>query len=115
MFRNRFVSLALVGLFLFVTGCSSWTPIGISEVTDHGEVRVTRSAGDRWTIYDPRVEADSIKGKNLLAVPLDQVTKLEAEKTDTGATVALVMGLLVVAGGVTLAILAASDWTPYHN
>ena len=115
MHRSRHVSLALLGLFLLVTACTSYKQIGLGDVAGHGKVRVTLTDGERETLHDPWVEGDSIKGKNLPAVPLDQVAKLEAKKTDTGATVALVMGLLVVAGGVALAILAASDWTPYHN
>ncbi len=113
MKRSRPVSLALVGLFLWLTGCTSYQQIKLGEVADHANVRVTRSAGDRWTIYFPRVEADSIKGSNSPSIPLDQLAKVEVKKADTGATVALVMGVLVVAGGVALAILAASDWEPY--
>jgi len=46
VFRNRPVSLALVGLFVWVTGCTSWTQIGVSEVADHGKVRVTLTDGE---------------------------------------------------------------------
>ena len=46
MYRNRLVSLVLVGLFVWLTGCSTYTQIAPGEVADHGRVRVTRDGGD---------------------------------------------------------------------
>ena len=100
MFRNRAVSLALVGLFLWVTACTSWSPIGISEVADHGKVRVTLTDGEQESIYDPWVEADSIKGHQhieTLAFPIDQVAGLESHSTnEVGTALAIIGGLLAV-------------------
>jgi hypothetical protein len=95
VFRNRPVSLALVGLFAWVTGCTSYTQIEPGEVADHGKVRVSLTNGVRWTIHDPRVDADSIKGKNARPIPLDQVAELEAVGNDGVATVLTIAGLFV--------------------
>jgi len=62
VFRNRFVSLLLVGLFVWVTACSSYRQIEVGEVADHGKVRVTLTDGERETIHEPWVEGDSIRG-----------------------------------------------------
>ena len=106
MFRSRPVLLALVGLFVWVTGCRSYSQIELSEVADHGKVRVTLTDGENATIRDPRVEADSIKGlaennkalgvsqdRAPWAIPLDQVAALEAVGTDDVGTVFTILGL----------------------
>ena len=86
MIRSRPVSLALVGLFVWVTACTSSKQIQLGEVADHGKVRVTTTDGERETVHDPRVEADSIKGRarrgGALAVPLQRVLELEAAGDD---------------------------------
>jgi hypothetical protein len=99
VFRNRPVSLVLVGLFVWVTACTTYTQIEPGEVADHGKVRVTTTDGERETVYDPRVEADSIKGrsrrgKEALAIPLDQVSELEAVGTDEVGTALIVLPLV---------------------
>lgn len=111
MLRNRAVSLALVGLFVWVTGCSSYTQIGIGEVADHGKVRVTTTDGERETIRNPWVDADSVKGhekhKNdryrtdpIVVIPLDQIETLEASHVSAVKTVGLVFGIAAVLVGV---------------
>ena len=100
--RSRLVSLALVSLFVWVNGCTAYRQIEVGEVADHGQVRVTMTDGERATIRDPRVEADSIKGKDSEAIPLDQVSKVQVARTDWVLTglfiggVALVVGLIIV-------------------
>lgn len=123
MFRNRTVSLALVGLFLWVTACTSYRQIELAEVADHGKVRVTLTDGEHETLRDPWVEADSIRAHEnreserdyydpIVVIPLDEVVTLEAVGTDaakTTGTVALVLvGIAAVAFGI-LAIGYAMD------
>ena len=116
MIRSRPVSLALVGLFVWVTACTSSKQIQLGEVADHGKVRVTTTDGERETVHDPRVEADSIKGRGKMvgggsrdrvrvpiAIPLDQVVDLEAVGTDEIGTVLTVVGVFV---GVVLVLAA---------
>ena len=126
MIRSRPVSLALVGLFLWVTGCSTYTQIGLSEVADHGKVRVTLTDGERFRLYDPVVEADSITGHErpegkryaadrIIANRLDQVSVVEAISANPGGTflviLGVVLGILVV---ITVATCATGDdWDNY--
>ena len=103
MFRSRPVSLALVGLFIWLTGCTSYKQIELSEVADHGKVRVTTIDGERETVHNPRVEADSIKGhvnegaeQVARTISVDQVVELEEVGSNTAGTVLLVVGSLAV-------------------
>jgi hypothetical protein len=90
VYRSRPISLALIGLFVWLTACTSYKQIELSEVADYGKVRVTLTGGERETFADPRVEADSIKGKDAAAIPLDQVAEVEAKKKDLASTLVLV-------------------------
>lgn len=104
MKRSRAVTLALVGLFVWATACHSYKQIEIGELAEHGKVRVTRTGGDRETVHDPRVDADSIKGqvngKVNRSISLDQVTKLEAVEPYVAGTVFIVLGAVVLAGAI---------------
>ena len=110
MFRNRPVSLALVGLFLWVTACTSYKQIELSEVADYGKVRVTLTGGERETVADPRVEADSIKGKDAAAIPLDQVAEVEAKKKDLASTLVLVGVGVVLVTVITLRVVECNTY-----
>ena len=90
MHRSRPISLALVGLFVWLAACTSYTQISLDEVSDYAKVRVTTVEGVRETVADPRVETDSIKGKDSAAIPLDQVAEVEAKKKDLASTLVLV-------------------------
>jgi len=106
VYRSRPVSLALVGLFVWTVGCTSYKQIELSEVADHGKVRVTQTDGERETIHNPVVEADSLKGRVnegveyadwvTLAIPVDRVGKLEAVGPNTAGTLLIVVGSLAV-------------------
>lgn len=106
MYRSRPVSLALVGLFIWLTGCTSYKQIQLGEVSDYAKVRVTQTDGERETIHQPVVEADSLKGQVnegaqyadwvTLAIPVDHVRKLEAVGTNTAGTLLIVVGSLAV-------------------
>jgi hypothetical protein len=119
VFRSRPVSLALVGLFVWVTACTSYKQIEVGEVSHHGKVRVTLTDGERETLRDPWVDGDSIKAytsesvgnlgpqqrvTDILAIPLDQVAELGAVSTDEVGTVFTVLGILVVAGALMVAV-----------
>ena len=118
MFRSRSVSLALVGLFVWVTGCASYTQIGVDEVADYGKVRVTKTDGGRETVYDPRVEADSIRGRFVegdqprtadRAICLDEVAELDAVGTNAGGTVLVVLGSALLVLTLVAAAASASE------
>lgn len=106
MIRNRAISLAVAGLLVWVTGCSSYRQIEPREGIYHGKVRVTTTDGERYDLFDPVLEADSIRGREereeapdypypILAIPLDHVSTLEVSHGNTLGTVGLVVGLVV--------------------
>ena len=109
MKRSRPVSLALVGLFVWVTACASYTQIQLSDISNHDVVRVTTTTGERRTYTLPRVEAERVVGQNERSTPVAQVASLEAVGTDEVATLALAAGVVLVGAAIGLAIWAASD------
>lgn len=118
MIRNRPVSLALVGLFVWLTACTSYKQIGIREVADHAKVRITLTNGQRETVRDPRVEGDSItfqvkEGRPTpqrvdRSLALARVVKFEAVGTDEVATVFLVLGIVVAVGAAVIYIACSN-------
>ena len=120
MFRNRPVSLALVGLFVWVTACASYKHIEPSELADYDEVRVTFSDGEQLVLSDVTVEGDSIyywqkaeQSAHYSAVrvssPLDQVVETEVVGGGTAGTVLLVGVIIVGAFFVAGVIMCATD------
>jgi hypothetical protein len=123
VFRSRPVSLALVGLFLWVTGCHSYRQVEIAELPEQGTFRVTSADGNRQVVYDPWVAKDSLHAwqypagnlgptesdKAYYLVSLDAIDAIERRVVSSGKTVALVAVFLVVAGAaVGYAALASS-------
>ena len=85
--------------------------IEAQEVADYGRVRVTTVLGQTVTMEDPRVEANSIKSRDVGAVPLSQVTEIKAftitkKKGDT----LLLVGTLA-ADAASVAIFNALHWS----
>jgi hypothetical protein len=105
--RSRTVSLALVGLLLWLTGCTSYRVIPVGEAPEHGKVRVTSVSVGSTELRNPRVEADSLKGRvgNYdYTIPLAGVSAVEAIGTDEVGTVFTVLGLLAL--GIVVAAIA---------
>ncbi len=116
MIRNRPVSLALVALFLWLNGCSTYTLITPGEVADHGIIRVTLKNGQKTLIQRPRFEADSIVGWDdrhdylgLGAYSLAEVSKIEAPDPDGMSTGGQILGFLLLAGVLTYAVVDCSN------
>jgi len=109
VFRSRPVSLALVGLFVWVTACTSYRQIELAQVADYGQVRVTFADGERVVVPQDAFVGDSLYlwkeaqpaahyGKVQVWYPLDQVSLVEGrhgDATKTGGLVVLVLGGLV--------------------
>jgi hypothetical protein len=126
MLRSRGVSLLLVGLFLCVTACTTYTQIEVGEVADHGKVQVTTIDGAKHKFYEPAVEADSIRGRikesariggdrwsdSVVVIPLENVAEIAVVGTDEVATVILIV---VLFGGIAATAVAASNtcWTAF--
>jgi hypothetical protein len=88
----------------------SYTHIQLGEVADHDVVRVTLRDGKRETVRDPRVEADSIKGENVRAIPLDQVAEFEAIGTDGTGTFFIMLGVTLLVVGIVAALTFDMDF-----
>jgi hypothetical protein len=100
--RRRLISIVLAGLFVWLAGCYSYTPIEPREVTYHGKVRVWTIDGERETIRDPWVEADSLRSRDAGAIALSQVAGLDAVSTDVEGTVTAV--------GITVGAVVVLAW-----
>jgi hypothetical protein len=122
VYRSRPVSLVLVGLFVWVTACHSYTQIEPGEIADHGKARVTLDDGSRFVVAHPEIEADSLVGfkanswdrrhkvyTDSVRVALEQVGTLEASHASAGKTVGLVVGVIAGVFLVAGVACAASD------
>jgi hypothetical protein len=95
---------------LFLTACSTYTQIQPGEVADHGKVQVTTIDGEKHNVYDPAVEADSIRGRikesariggdrwsdSVVVIPLESVREIAVAGTNEVATPLLVIGGIAV-------------------
>jgi len=102
MLGSRTLSFVLVGSLVWVTACYSYRQISVDELSNHGEVRVTLTNGERTEIGDPRVVENSIEGKRTnettASIPVDSVAKVEAMRVNVPATVGLSLGAALVLG-----------------
>ena len=98
-----------LSLLIWLSACTSYSPIGLGEVADHGRVRVTTTDGNRTTVVDPRVEADSIKGQEMQPIAVGSVTKLEAVGTDEVGTVFTVLGVAALVGVIVLLVVCDEE------
>jgi len=115
--RNRPVSLALVGLFVWVTACTSYRQIEVAEVADYDLIELTTTSGEEVKIHRATVEQDSLRGQiqeagriggpvwgDTIAIPLSQVETVRVIEADTGGTVAVLV--LVPVGMLAIAAMA---------
>lgn len=114
MYRSRVLSLALIGVYVSAMGCTSYRQVGINEVVNYDEVRVTLVDGERAVVPRDAFVADSLYlwkevqpgahyGKVQVWYPLDQVTLVEARHGDATKTAFCVLG--VVGGLVALTVI----------
>lgn len=116
MFRKRSVSLALVALFLWLTGCTAYQVITPHQVANHGSIRVTLRNGQKATIHGARFEGDSIVGWDDRhdyigrgAYSLTEVSKIEAPDPDGISTGGQIIGFLLLAGLATYAVVECNN------
>ncbi len=132
MFRSRVVSLALVGLFLWMTGCTTtYTQIEPGEVADKDYVRVTLTDGEKMGLHEPALDANSLRGRvkvkevariggyrwsdSVVVIPLESVAEIAVGSNPTG-TVFIVLGVtllvVVIVGALTYDMdLNLGDWS----
>jgi hypothetical protein len=120
--RCRPVSVALLGLLLWTTACTSYKQIELPEVADHAKVRVTLTDGERFVVYEPALAADSIhywereadRPQRVHTIPLDQVSVLEARQGDVLKTLGLTVGVMALIVGASLLACSDGGCTPSH-
>jgi hypothetical protein len=105
------VSLALSGLLVWPTACTSYKQIEPGDVANYGKARVTLDDGSHVVVASPQIQADSLVGFEAeswsaadraytyrVRVGLDQIETVEASYTSAGKTVALVGGIVIGVG-----------------
>ena len=115
MFRNRPVSLALVGLFVWSSACTKWVPMEPpypQSLEEYGKLQITNERGVPVVFREPYLQGDSVRGtvvtsywergdlkhtEATAAIPMDSVRKIEKRGTDAAATLAaiLIPGLIL--------------------
>lgn len=115
--RSRTLSLVLAGSLLWVTACYSYRLIDMSELSNHGEIRVTLTDGKRTQISDPRVVEGSVEGKLTSAatatIPVDSVAKVEAKSVNVPATIGLSLIVALALGTALFFAVCERDCSGY--
>ena len=97
MRRSRTSACTLVGLFVWLLGCTGYVRIDRDEIVGYDRVRVTTTT-DRYELEQPRIDGDTIRGQGrLTAIPLNQVIDVEGWSGDRGAETLLGAGYLIAA------------------
>ena len=105
-------------LLAFLSACHKWVPLeppvaqAITE-RDPGTVRVTLSDGWQRVLKEPHISGDSLvafeegKEPQTVALPLEDLQRVEERRANTPATIGLVVGSLAAAFGVLIALVIA--------
>ena len=134
MFRNRPVSVALVGLFLWQTGCTSFYHIPPTTVAYSVEVEVRLYDGSKVKLAEPSLDGDSIRGlakpnrrsggRGAAQPPVEteafrayslttQVAELGVVRVSKGKTAALVTPIFVVGALIAIAAITCDPDADY--
>ena len=93
MTRYRRRAVLLLFLLLNMTACQTWQSVSTAspaqsiEVDRPDRVRVTGRAVLEWEIVSPSVEGDQLVGAGDVAVPLEDILRLEVRKTSIGRSI----------------------------
>ena len=108
MTRYRHYAVLLLFLVLNLTACQTWqsvstaSPAQFIEVDRPDRVRVTGRAVLELEVVSPSVEGDQLVGAGDIAVPLEDILRLEVRETSILRSVGLAW---LVAGVVRLVFL----------
>lgn len=100
-------------LLAMLGGCMAWETPAVAPATlisrdQPGAVRVTRQDGSRVIVYQPVVDADSLRGRQrrgTITLSLSDMSRLEVQKTQAAATVA---GLTLTAAAIGAMIMVST-------
>lgn len=107
-------SLVLIGLAGFVveTGCTARWQVDPGDAWLHDELRVEWSTDEMVSLRNPDAVGDTLGGVRAVGdtqrIALEQVDEITVARTDGVKSAALVGGVIVLAVGISLAVLAAS-------
>lgn len=107
--------------FLFIlvwavslNGCTSWRVVEQPPgAEDPSTVRVTLKDGSRVEVRNAYAVADTLFGSGnwhfpeSVVIPLQEIEEIESGHSETGKTLLLVLGIIAVGLGISL---AAADW-----
>ena len=109
MKRATSAALLQVLSLVWLTGCTAYTPIDVSEIGNHDRVRVTLTDGNRRDVYDPVLQDDTIRGlvqtgrsasgtqEAPWSVELDRVREVEGSVNSNTGSLFFVLGIAAFA------------------
>ena len=106
MRRSRPVSLALVGLLLWVAGCQTYRQIHLTDLPAH-KVRVTLASGESARVDSVRLEGDLVRAMRddtVLIFHTVSIAELEAKKTNIPLSIGAFVGGAVVLHGLMVVV-----------
>ncbi len=106
-------------LLAFLSACHKWVPLEppLAQAITEGEpgtVRVTRTDNSRIVLKEPHISGDSLvafeegKEAQTVALPLEDLQRVEEKRTNTPAIIGLVVGSLAAAYGVLILLFIAA-------
>ena len=111
--RTRVIAAVL--LLAYLPACSSWrvenvSPQALIEAKHPTQVRVSRPDGTKQVLHQPSIAGDTLRGSaQEPAIPLDDVRTVETRHRNTGKSLLLVGGILIVGGIVAVAIVCSTE------
>ena len=127
----RYSPAAATLLVLFLQGCTRWTPMAVqpAALPTTNKVRATLRTGQQVIVTSPVFSGDTLKEavtggirwsrplRPVLrsGIPLAEISALEVQKVDAGATAGLVVVTGVAVAGITLLLLADAWQDAWRN
>lgn len=114
-----YTPMAAILMSVFLHACTRWTPVSLEPAATPvgGQVRATLRTGQRVIVKSPVIVNDTLREavtggvrwsrpQPRSGIPLAQISTLEVQKADAGATVGLIVVTGVAVAAITLLMLA---------
>ncbi len=130
--RRAIASTLMAAVALHLGGCTTWkvqelSPEQVIAEQSPNQVRVTKTDGTQFRVWEPRVRSDSLVGLGMpdnwggarrrnpdkvpVSVPVEEIRALEVHGTDAVKTGIAVVGGLVLAGALVVSVHQMSKCT----
>ncbi len=114
MTRYRYRAVLLLFLLLNLTACQTWQSVSLGAISPAqlieedrpDRVRVTGGGLLEREVVSPSVEGDQLVGAGDVAVPLEDILRLEVRGFSVGRT--LLLGGVSFIGAIVLAVVACA-------